>query len=305
MDVARDSLRTWIAALAQSADYVVDGFAVTDGGGLTADIAAGSAIGSGTYMARDAASNVSLDPSATNHIWASVDEDKPGGEVVFIVNTTGTAPSTPAAKLAEVATNSSAVTGVTDKRLYATHDKSIVLQNAKAYKALTTADVVRNLAKLTSSDEIEIGNASLPLRLLSDGTITHNGQRLAPTVITGFIRETTGDTGARYPPLAWNDTWFGETDPDTARTPMPAGTLQNLRVRTNKAIGSGRSITVELRKNGSSTGVAVTFNAGDAAGTEKTAAGPVTLAGGDDVNLYIRASGSSEMRAIGWSVEFA
>lgn len=112
----RDSLRAWVAGISNAGDYVQSGFAVTAGTGLTINIGSGVAFGGGARMARDVATNgVAVTASVTNHVWVTLDETNLD-LVVFVVNTTGTAPTTPNVKLATVTCDASGVTGVTDVR---------------------------------------------------------------------------------------------------------------------------------------------------------------------------------------------
>ncbi len=99
-------------------NWVPSGFAVTDGGGLNADIAAGRAFLDGTIADRDVATTgQTLAASSTNHVFVYIDDILDDGVVYFRINTTGTAPTEgPSHKLAEVTTDGSSVTGVTDFR---------------------------------------------------------------------------------------------------------------------------------------------------------------------------------------------
>ena len=110
------SLREWVAGISASNPYVESGFVVSDSTGLFIDISAGVAYAGGVRMSRDVATlDIALTASATNHVWVTFDDAVQDG-VLFVVNTTGTAPSTPNAKLAEVVTGASSITTITDKR---------------------------------------------------------------------------------------------------------------------------------------------------------------------------------------------
>jgi len=116
-----------VAALGgRMADFVVDPFdgtntdfgITTSGSSLDVDVDPGSAFMSGHKVVSDATVTLTLDASTTNYIWLVV-RDAATGNAIIEYNTTGSAPSgLYAIELWRVSTDSSGVTGTTDRRPY-------------------------------------------------------------------------------------------------------------------------------------------------------------------------------------------
>lgn len=81
-----------------------------------------------------------------------------------------------------------------------------------------------------------------------------------------------------------------------------AGTLQNLRVLLSVAPGSGKSYTVTLYKNGSSTGITVTISDSATSGSDTTHT--VTVAAGDKIRYQYTTSGTPATTQMNCSLEY-
>lgn len=111
----RDTLRAWAKDVAQQGNFIKYGFAVSDGGGLNASIAAGLGVTEGLYLKRTTATTLGLTASATNYVFLTVDETAID-TVSITANVTNTPPSTPYLRLAIVVTGAATITSISDIR---------------------------------------------------------------------------------------------------------------------------------------------------------------------------------------------
>lgn len=116
--------RSIVALGGRLADFVVSPFAdgdfdiTTSGSSLDVDVAPGEAFLGGHRVVSDATTTLTLDASSTNYIWLVV-RDAATGNAVIEYNTDGSTPSgLYAIELWEAVTDSSGVTGTTDRRPY-------------------------------------------------------------------------------------------------------------------------------------------------------------------------------------------
>ena len=95
-------------------DYIVNGFTVTAGTGLSVDVASGKIRLKGLVVENSASENVgSLTDNTTNHLYAQLSRDgnSEAQSWDFTVNTTGTLP-TDSIKIAKITTSGGSVTAV-------------------------------------------------------------------------------------------------------------------------------------------------------------------------------------------------
>lgn len=99
-----------------------------------------------------------------------------------------------------------------------------------------------------------------------------------------------GNFATTYCPASGDDSGVNQTYNPARQTIATAGTIKNLYVKVNAALGGGNSGVWTLYKNGSSTGLTVTISgASDTSGSDTT--NSVSVVAGDDIAVQCAGTG--------------
>lgn len=112
---------------AASGDYVVSGFAVSDGGGLNASVAAGEAHVTGRRIVTIAAQSVSLAPSVVNYLFVQLSFDVNGDvDDLELVSSTSITPPADSVLVGAATTNATVVTDTQNFSPTSPHQSNII-----------------------------------------------------------------------------------------------------------------------------------------------------------------------------------
>lgn len=164
-------------------DFVADPFSggdfgiTTSGSSLDVDVAPGDAVMGGHRVVSDSTETLTVDASTTNYIWLVV-RDAETGNAIIEYNTDGSTPSgLYAMELWRVTTDSSGVTGTTDRRPwvpYRDNDPNVSVsgkQSGTATFAIDSVGTVQNSVTFPNSYINGVDDIHLTLLNLDDTAV--------------------------------------------------------------------------------------------------------------------------------------
>lgn len=147
-------------AIAAGGAWTTEGFDVTDGGGVVADVAAGEALVNGYWISSDATQNVTLTDNATNYLWL-----EPDGTLTD--NTSGTNPGN-ALLLAVIVTSSGSISSIS-RDVNVTSGPYIYIRKA-APESVTSSTTLQDDDDLTVALEPGLYRATFALEVTADAS---------------------------------------------------------------------------------------------------------------------------------------